>query len=120
MTIPNWDFMGSTMVTNNYIRLTPDIQSQQGALWNSIVSILLMFAYVLDIYNFNMKTIFNICILPTNLSFYKLVFIAVPYTKLGTANSIQSTWKGKGLIWRWFCHLVCQGKNEIRPGIWKS
>lgn len=49
MTIPNWDFMGSTMVTNNYIRLTPDLQSKQGALWNSIVSILLMFAYVLDI-----------------------------------------------------------------------
>ncbi|XP_032680107.1 vesicular integral-membrane protein VIP36 isoform X1 [Odontomachus brunneus] len=34
--IPYWDFMGSTMVTNNYIRLTPDLQSKQGALWNSI------------------------------------------------------------------------------------
>jgi len=39
MTIPNWDFMGSTMVTNNYIRLTPDLQSKQGALWNSVASI---------------------------------------------------------------------------------
>lgn len=38
MTMPYWDFMGSTMVTNNYIRLTPDIQSKQGALWNSVVS----------------------------------------------------------------------------------
>lgn len=38
MTIPYWDFMGSTMVTNNYIRITPDLQSKQGALWNSIVS----------------------------------------------------------------------------------
>ncbi|KAL0122435.1 hypothetical protein PUN28_007274 [Cardiocondyla obscurior] len=36
MTIPNWDFMGSTIVTNNYIRLTPDLQSKQGALWNSV------------------------------------------------------------------------------------
>ncbi|XP_011174335.1 vesicular integral-membrane protein VIP36 [Solenopsis invicta] len=36
MTIPNWDFTGSTMVTNNYIRLTPDLQSKQGALWNSV------------------------------------------------------------------------------------
>lgn len=36
MTIPYWDFMGSTMVTNNYIRLTPDLQSKQGAIWNSI------------------------------------------------------------------------------------
>ncbi|XP_043601037.1 vesicular integral-membrane protein VIP36 [Bombus pyrosoma] len=36
MTIPYWDFMGSTMVTNNYIRLTPDSQSKQGAIWNSV------------------------------------------------------------------------------------
>ncbi|XP_051164259.1 vesicular integral-membrane protein VIP36 [Leptopilina boulardi] len=36
MTVPYWDFIGSTMVTNNYIRLTPDLQSTQGALWNSV------------------------------------------------------------------------------------
>ncbi|KOX69869.1 Vesicular integral-membrane protein VIP36 [Melipona quadrifasciata] len=36
MTIPYWDFTGSTMVTNNYIRLTPDLQSKQGAIWNSV------------------------------------------------------------------------------------
>ncbi|XP_012281564.1 vesicular integral-membrane protein VIP36 [Orussus abietinus] len=36
MTIPYWDFMGSTLVTNNYIRLTPDIQSKQGAIWNTV------------------------------------------------------------------------------------
>ncbi|XP_029172338.1 vesicular integral-membrane protein VIP36 [Nylanderia fulva] len=36
MTMPYWDFMGSTMVTNNYVRLTPDLQSKQGALWNSV------------------------------------------------------------------------------------
>ncbi|XP_076631088.1 vesicular integral-membrane protein VIP36 [Colletes latitarsis] len=35
MTVPYWDFFGSTMVTNNYIRLTPDLQSKQGAIWNS-------------------------------------------------------------------------------------
>jgi len=46
MTIPYWDFMGSTMVTNNYIRLTPDLQSKQGALWNSVASIPLIFAHV--------------------------------------------------------------------------
>jgi hypothetical protein len=37
MTVPYWDFMGSTMVTNNYVRLTPDSQSKQGLLWNSVV-----------------------------------------------------------------------------------
>lgn len=51
MTIPNWDFMGSTMVTNNYIRLTPDLQSKQGALWNSVASISFIFANdFLDVY----------------------------------------------------------------------
>lgn len=36
MSVPYWDFMGSTVVTNDYIRLTTDIQSQQGSLWNSV------------------------------------------------------------------------------------
>jgi len=34
--VPNWDFQGSTMVTSNYVRLTPDQKSKQGALWNKI------------------------------------------------------------------------------------
>ncbi|XP_064465914.1 vesicular integral-membrane protein VIP36-like [Ornithodoros turicata] len=36
MTIPNWDFLGNTMVTNSYIRLTPDHQSKRGAIWNKV------------------------------------------------------------------------------------
>ncbi|XP_065828743.1 VIP36-like protein [Oscarella lobularis] len=36
MDLPNWDFSGSTVVTNNYIRLTPDRQSKRGMLWNKI------------------------------------------------------------------------------------
>ncbi|XP_037946320.1 vesicular integral-membrane protein VIP36 [Teleopsis dalmanni] len=32
--IQYWDFLGHTMITNNYIRLTPDLQSKSGALWN--------------------------------------------------------------------------------------
>ncbi|XP_052771989.1 vesicular integral-membrane protein VIP36-like [Mya arenaria] len=36
MNIPLWDFLGTTMVTSNYIRLTPDRQSTQGAIWNSV------------------------------------------------------------------------------------
>lgn len=38
MSIPYWDFAGSTIVTNNYVRLTPDLQSKQGAIWNAVVS----------------------------------------------------------------------------------
>ncbi|KAL1492089.1 hypothetical protein ABEB36_012582 [Hypothenemus hampei] len=34
--IPYWQYIGSTMVTPNHIRLTPDLQSRQGAIWNSI------------------------------------------------------------------------------------
>ena len=37
MDIPLWDFGGSTVVSNEYIRLTPDRQSKQGHLWNHVV-----------------------------------------------------------------------------------
>ena len=33
-----WDFQGATIVTNNYVRLTADRQSQAGSIWNSVVS----------------------------------------------------------------------------------
>ncbi|VDK42827.1 unnamed protein product [Anisakis simplex] len=36
MIIPYWDIVGSTMITDQYIRLTPDQQSRQGGLWNSM------------------------------------------------------------------------------------
>ncbi|XP_052284036.1 vesicular integral-membrane protein VIP36-like [Dreissena polymorpha] len=36
MNIHLWDYVGTTMVTSNYIRLTPDRQSSQGAIWNSV------------------------------------------------------------------------------------
>ncbi|RUS72148.1 hypothetical protein EGW08_020090 [Elysia chlorotica] len=36
MNVPQWDFLGSTMVTNSYIRLTPDRQSKAGAIWNNV------------------------------------------------------------------------------------
>lgn len=38
MSLPYWDFLGSTIVTSNYVRLTPDLQSKAGALWNTVVS----------------------------------------------------------------------------------
>ena len=38
MQMGSGDFLGSTIVTNNYIRLTPDHQSRRGAIWNSQVS----------------------------------------------------------------------------------
>ena len=36
--VPNWDFLGSTMVTSNYIRLTSDDRSRQGAIWNKVAT----------------------------------------------------------------------------------
>ncbi|KAJ2941490.1 hypothetical protein O0L34_g14537 [Tuta absoluta] len=36
MSVPYWDFLGSTIVTTNYVRLTPDLQSKSGALWNTV------------------------------------------------------------------------------------
>ena len=32
-----WDYSGSTIVSNNEIRLTPDHQSKSGRVWNTIV-----------------------------------------------------------------------------------
>ncbi|PIK54690.1 putative vesicular integral-membrane protein VIP36 [Apostichopus japonicus] len=36
--LPMWDIQGNTMVTNSYIRLTPDKQSRQGAIWNKVAN----------------------------------------------------------------------------------
>ena len=33
----HWEFVGHTMVTNNYVRLTADVRSSQGAIWNTAV-----------------------------------------------------------------------------------
>lgn len=33
-----WDLLGNAMVMTQYIRLTPDVQSKQGAVWNRVVS----------------------------------------------------------------------------------
>ncbi|XP_046876789.1 vesicular integral-membrane protein VIP36 isoform X2 [Hypomesus transpacificus] len=31
-----WDFWGSTLVTSQYVRLTPDEKSKQGSIWNTV------------------------------------------------------------------------------------
>ena len=37
-----WDYVGSTVVSNNYVRLTPDHQSRKGAIWNNVVFYLVL------------------------------------------------------------------------------
>ncbi|CAH2277422.1 Vesicular integral-membrane VIP36 [Pelobates cultripes] len=34
--MPLWDFSGSTMLTSQYVRLTPDERSKEGSIWNRI------------------------------------------------------------------------------------
>lgn len=34
-----WDLMGTAVVTPDHVRLTPDLQSRQGAVWSRIVSL---------------------------------------------------------------------------------
>lgn len=34
MTIPNWDLIGHTMISSDFIRITPDQQSRSGGVWN--------------------------------------------------------------------------------------
>lgn len=31
-----WDFVGNTIITNGYVRLTPDQRSKSGAIWNNV------------------------------------------------------------------------------------
>lgn len=35
----HWELMGDAMVTTEQVRLTPDMQSRQGAVWSRLVSI---------------------------------------------------------------------------------
>jgi len=41
LTDDHWEFVGHTIVTNNYVRLTADVRSSQGAIWNTAVSVLM-------------------------------------------------------------------------------
>ena len=61
MTIPNWDFYGSTIVTQSFIRLTPDQQSKQGGLFNRIVIYLPYFSIIISIitHHFNFNNFFS-------------------------------------------------------------
>ncbi|XP_028909277.1 vesicular integral-membrane protein VIP36 [Ornithorhynchus anatinus] len=34
--MPLWDFQGSTMLTSQYVRLTPDERSKEGSIWNHL------------------------------------------------------------------------------------
>jgi len=36
LSMPFWDFLGSTVITSSYIRLTADLQSKGGAIWNTV------------------------------------------------------------------------------------
>lgn len=47
MDTPMWDYSGSTIVSNNEIRLTPDHQSKAGRVWNTVVSNVTLYMVVL-------------------------------------------------------------------------
>jgi predicted nucleic acid-binding Zn-ribbon protein len=34
--LPNWEFSGSAVITEDYVRLTPAIKSRTGAIWNTV------------------------------------------------------------------------------------
>ncbi|XP_069507642.1 vesicular integral-membrane protein VIP36 [Ambystoma mexicanum] len=39
--MPLWDFQGSTMLTSQYVRLTPDERSREGSIWNRVACFLM-------------------------------------------------------------------------------
>lgn len=38
MGIPYWDIQGTTIITAQQVRLTANVQSVQGSIWNNVVS----------------------------------------------------------------------------------
>jgi hypothetical protein len=55
----NWDMYGSTVVTPEFVRLTPDRQSKRGSIWNRVVR---GFRRVLSMICFELLFLFsNIC-----------------------------------------------------------
>ncbi|KAI6649505.1 Vesicular integral-membrane protein VIP36-like [Oopsacas minuta] len=36
MQVANWDYTGTTLITNDFVRLTPDRQGRRGSIWNII------------------------------------------------------------------------------------
>lgn len=42
----HWELMGDAMVTTEQVRLTPDMQSRQGAVWSRIVSVSLSHVFL--------------------------------------------------------------------------
>ena len=60
MVIPFWDFYGATMVTNAFVRLTPDQQSKIGGLFNAIVSVWQLLILIQTFLLFTFQIIFKI------------------------------------------------------------
>eukprot|EP00736_Rhodelphis_marinus_P002403 Rmarinus@m.20858 len=48
MNVPNWVTSGSTVGTDNFLRLTPAIKSRQGAIWNPQPSVMTSWEIILE------------------------------------------------------------------------
>ncbi len=57
MTIPYWDFYGHAVVSDDFIRLTPDRQSKRGSLWNTSVCTCAVFLHHARVIVFLLNTI---------------------------------------------------------------
>lgn len=97
MTIPHWDFIGNTMVSPNFIRLTADAQSRKGGIWNKMVSII--------------SSVFKLSHL---IIFTCLLFLATELPLLGDHHQLQSLRSRQRTLWRRYGLLVCEASNAAR------
>ena len=51
MSVPNWDIIGNTVVSDEFIRLTPDRQSKRGAIWTNRVSAITLWSVIFHIFS---------------------------------------------------------------------
>lgn len=56
-----WELMGNSMVMTQFIRLTPDVQSKQGAVWNRVVRLALLCNQIWDFITERVTVIFAGC-----------------------------------------------------------
>ena len=69
--LPLWELKGDSMATSEYIRLTPDQQSKNGAIWSRVVSLIFVEAGFLD----------------------EIMILACIFSLVGNPTQFQSPWE---------------------------
>ena len=115
--IPYWAFGGASVVTSSYVRLTPDRQSKQGNLWNTVVRLSLhrpslSLSLALSLTLLSLPHTHTHTHTPPPLPVFVQTAISCP--QLGGGAPVQCTWSGSEPVWRRLCSMVHQKQGNPR------